>query len=125
MSQQTIESSEQKSGWVSLVAVAIVIAALVLYYTLIDQGYWIRLGALLGGIALAIVLMIFSADGKRFITYSKDSWLEVKKVVWPSRQESTRMTLVVFGFVLIMALFLWLIDKLVEWLVFSIFLGWK
>jgi len=125
MSQQTIESSEQKSGWVSLVAVAIVIAALVLYYTLIDQGYWIRLGALLGGIALAIVLMIFSADGKRFITYSKDSWLEVKKVVWPSRQESTRMTLVVFGFVLVMALFLWLIDKLVEWLVFSIFLGWK
>lgn len=125
MSQQTIESSEQKSGWVSLVAVTIVIAALVLYYTLIDQGYWIRLGALLGGIALAIVLMFFSADGKRFIAYSKDSWLEVKKVVWPSRQESTRMTLVVFGFVLIMALFLWLIDKLVEWLVFSIFLGWK
>ncbi len=125
MSQQTIDNSEQKSGWVSLVAVAIVIAALVLYYTLIDQGYWVRLGALLGGIALAIILMAFSADGKRFIAYSKDSWLEVKKVVWPTRQESTRMTLVVFGFVLIMALFLWLIDKLVEWLVFSIFLGWK
>lgn len=125
MSQQTIDSSEQKSSWVSLVAVAIVIAALVLYYILIDQGYWIRLGALLGGIALAVILMAFSADGKRFIAYSKDSWLEVKKVVWPTRQESTRMTLVVFGFVLIMALFLWLIDKLVEWLVFSIFLGWK
>ena len=125
MSQQTIDSSEQKSGWVSLVAVAIVIAALVLYYTLIDQVYWVRLGALLGGIALAVILMAFSADGKRFIAYSKDSWLEVKKVVWPTRQESTRMTLVVFGFVLIMALFLWLIDKLVEWLVFSIFLGWK
>jgi preprotein translocase subunit SecE len=125
MSQQSIESSEQKSGWVSLVAVAIVIASLVLYYTLIDQGYWVRLGALLGGIALAVILMAFSADGKRFIAYSKDSWLEVKKVVWPTRQESTRMTLVVFGFVLIMALFLWLIDKLVEWLVFSIFLGWK
>ncbi|MFZ9756335.1 MAG: preprotein translocase subunit SecE [Bacteroidia bacterium] len=125
MSQQTIDNSEQKSGWVSLLAVAIVIAALVLYYTLIDQGYWVRLAALLGGIALAIVLMAFSADGMRFIAYSKDSWLEVKKVVWPTRQESTRMTLVVFGFVLIMALFLWLIDKLVEWLVFSIFLGWK
>ena len=125
MSQQTIDSSEQKSGWVSLVAVAIVIAALVLYYTLIDHGYWVRLAALWGGIALAVILMAFSADGKRFIAYSKDSWLEVKKVVWPTRQESTRMTLVVFGFVLIMALFLWLIDKLVEWLVFSIFLGWK
>jgi len=125
MSQQTIDNSEQKSGWVSLVADAIVIATMVLYYTLIDQGYWVRLGALLGGIALAVILMAFSADGKRFIAYSKDSWLEIKKVVWPTRQESTRMTLVVFGFVLIMALFLWLIDKLVEWLVFSIFLGWK
>jgi preprotein translocase subunit SecE len=125
MSQQTIDGSEQKSGWVSLVAVAIVIASLVLYYTLIDQGYWVRLGALLGGIAFAVILMAFSADGRRFIAYSKDSWLEVKKVVWPTRQESTRMTLVVFGFVLIMALFLWLIDKLVEWIVFSIFLGWK
>jgi preprotein translocase subunit SecE len=125
MSQQTIENTEQKSGWVSLIAVAIVIAALVLYYTLIDQNYWMRLGVLLGGIAVAVIVMAFSADGKRFIAYSKDSWFEVKKVVWPTRKESTQMTLVVFGFVLIMAIFLWLIDKLVEWLVFSIFLGWK
>jgi preprotein translocase subunit SecE len=125
MSQQTIENSEQKSSWVSLLAVVIVIVALVLYYTLIDQGYWVRLGALLGGIALAVIVMALSADGRRFIAYSKESWLEVKKVVWPTRKESTQMTLVVFGFVVIMALFLWLVDKLVEWLVFSIFLGWK
>lgn len=125
MSQQTIENSEQKSSWVSLLAVAIVIVALVLYYTLIDQGYWVRLGALLGGIVLAVIVMALSADGRRFIAYSKESWLEVKKVVWPTRKESTQMTLVVFGFVVIMSLFLWLVDKLVEWLVFSIFLGWK
>jgi len=125
MSQQTIENSEQKSSWVSLLAVVIVIVALVLYYTLIDQGYWVRVGALLGGIALAMIIMALSADGRRFIAYSKESWLEVKKVVWPTRKESTQMTLVVFGFVVIMSLFLWLVDKLVEWLVFSIFLGWK
>jgi len=125
MSQQTIENSEQKSSWVSLLAVAIVIVALVLYYTLIDQGYWIRLGALLGGIILAVIIVALSPDGRRFIAHSKDSWAEVKKVVWPTRKESTQMTLVVFGFVVIMSLFLWLVDKLVEWLVFSIFLGWK
>ena len=125
MSQQTIENSEQKSSWVSLLAVAIVIVALVLYYTLIDQGYWIRLGVLLGGIILAVIIVALSPDGRRFIAYSKDSWAEVKKVVWPTRKESTQMTLVVFGFVVIMSLFLWLVDKLVEWLVFSIFLGWK
>ena len=50
---------------------------------------------------------------------------EAKKVVWPNRKEATQMTLVVFAFVVVMALFLWAADKLIEWLVFSVFLGWK
>ena len=64
-------------------------------------------------------------DFASFIAYAKDSWYEVKKVVWPTRKETTQMTLVVFGFVVIMSLFLWIADKLIEWLVFSVFLGWK
>jgi len=46
-------------------------------------------------------------------------------VVWPTRKESTQMTLIVFGFVAIMAIFLWSTDKIAEWLIFSVFLGWK
>ena len=67
----------------------------------------------------------FSSDGKRFIAYAKESVAEAKKVVWPSRKETTQMTLIVFAFVVVMALFLWAADKLIEWLVFSVFLGWK
>lgn len=125
MSQQSLNQSEQKSGWITFLAVLLVIAALVLYYTLIDYSMLARLGMLFGGIVAAVLIVAISPDGRRFIAYAKDSWQEVKKVVWPTRRESTQMTLVVFGFVLIMSLFLWLADKLIEWLVFSVFLGWK
>ena len=125
MSQQTASHSEEKSSWISGIAALIVVAALVLYYMLADQSIWIRLAVLFGGIAFAVLIVALSADGRRFIAYAKDSWYEVKKVVWPTRKETNQMTLVVFGFVLIMSLFLWMADKLIEWLVFSAFLGWK
>jgi preprotein translocase subunit SecE len=125
MSQQSLNQTEQKSGWITFVAVLVLVAALVLYYTLVDYSMVVRLAVLFGGIAAAILIVAISLDGRRFITYAGDSWQEVKKVVWPTRRESTQMTLVVFGFVLIMSLFLWLADKLIEWLVFSAFLGWK
>ena len=125
MSQQTVSHSEEKSSWVSGLAAFIVVAALVLYYTLIDQSLLVRLAVLFGGIAAAVLIVAISPDGRRFIAYAKDSWYEVKKAVWPTRKETTQMTLVVFGFVLIMSLFLWIADKLIEWLVFSVFLGWK
>jgi len=125
MSQHTESNTEQRSSWVSGLAVLIVVAALVLYYTLADQSLLLRLAVLFGGIATAVLIVAISPDGRRFIAYSKDSWYEVKKVVWPTRKETSQMTLVVFGFVLIMSLFLWFADKLIEWLVFSVFLGWK
>ncbi|WP_114697867.1 preprotein translocase subunit SecE [Polynucleobacter necessarius] len=124
MSQQTASQTEEKSSWVSILAALVVVAALVLYYTLVDQSLLVRLGVLFGGIAAAVLIVTISPGGRRFITYAKDSWYEVKKVVWPSRKETTQMTLVVFGFVLITSLFLWIADKLIEWLVFSVFLDW-
>ena len=125
MSQHIDSRSEEKSSWVSALAALIVVAALVLYYTLVDQSLLIRLGVLFGGIAAAVFIVAISPDGRRFISYAKDSWYEVKKVVWPTRKETTQMTLVVFGFVVIMSIFLWFADKLIEWLVFSVLLGWK
>jgi preprotein translocase subunit SecE len=125
MSQQSLSHNESKTTWVTFLAVGIVIVALVLYYILIDQSIWVRLAILFGGIALAVGIVAISPEGKRFIVYARESWYEVKKVVWPTRKEATQMTLVVFGFVLIMSLFLWFADKLIEWLVFSVLLGWK
>jgi len=108
-----------------ILAVLIVILSLVAYYVLASQTVWVRLSALLGGFAVAFVVAAASADGKRFFAYAKESVAEAKKVVWPSRKETTQMTLIVFAFVVVMSLFLWAADKLIEWLVFSVFLGWK
>jgi preprotein translocase subunit SecE len=124
MSDQTANQNNN-SNWVGMLAIALVILALLGYYGLANEGTALRLGVLFGGIAIAIAMVALTSNGKRFIAYAKDSWNEVKKVVWPTRKESTQMTLIVFAFVAVMSLFLWGADKLIEWIVFSVFLGWK
>lgn len=113
------------STWVAVLAGLLVVGALLGYYGLANESMAVRLGVLLGGILIALVMVAVTSNGKRFISYAKDSWNEVRKVVWPTRKETTQMTLIVFAFVAIMSIFLWSADKLIEWLIFSVFLGWK
>lgn len=124
MSDQTANQNNA-SNWVGMLAIALVVLALLGYYGLANESMAIRLGVLLGGILVAVAMVALTSNGKRFVAYAKDSWNEVRKVVWPTRKESTQMTMIVFAFVAIMSLFLWGADKLIEWIVFSVFLGWK
>ncbi len=71
-----------------------------------------RAGALLGGIALSCLLVYFSQPGRDFAVYCRDSALEMRKVVWPKKDETIRMTGVVLAFVAVAALFLWLVDAI-------------
>ena len=123
--QKKIVDEVNGSNWVISVSIILVLFALIGYYALATESVYVRLGVLFGCIALAIGLMAVTPNGKAFIEYAKDSIVEVKKVVWPTRKESTQMTLIVFGFVAIMSIFLWSTDKIAEWLIFSVFLGWK
>jgi preprotein translocase subunit SecE len=84
-----------------------------------------RVGALLGGLLLDIAIAWTSQPGKNFIGFSREAVRETKKVVFPTRKETMQMTAVVFGFVLLMALFLWGTDKLLEVLLYDLVLGWK
>jgi preprotein translocase subunit SecE len=72
-----------------------------------------------------VVVALLSAPGKDFVGFARESYREVRKVVWPTRKEAGQMTGLVFAFVVIMALFLWSADKLIEWVIFSLVLGWK
>ncbi len=74
---------------------------------------------------LAAVTFFTSEPGKQLIAYGQDSIREVKKVVWPTRKEALQMTGYVFAFVVVMALFLWLTDKTLEWLLYDLVLGWR
>ena len=107
------------------IAVALVVAALVGFYLLGKQGQIAQWGALLVGLGAAVVVFITSETGKEFVAFGRDAWREVKKVVWPARKEAMQMTAYVFAFVVVMALFLWLTDKTLEWVFYDLILGWK
>ena len=106
-------------------AAGLVVAAVVAFYMLAKQGQLAQWGALLACIAAAAAVFFTSEAGKQLIAFGRDTVREVKKVAWPARKETLQMTAYVFGFVLIMALFLWATDKTLEWLIFDLILGWK
>jgi preprotein translocase subunit SecE len=107
------------------IAAALVVAALVAFYLLAKQGAVAQWGALLLGLGAAVVVFLTSESGKRLLAFGRDAAREVKKVVWPTRKETIQMTAYVFAFVVIMALFLWLTDKTLEWVFYDLILGWK
>ena len=106
-------------------AAAAFVAAFAAYYLVPGHLAWARVVALLLLLALAVGLFLLAEPGKALIAYTRESVREVRKVVWPERKESIQMTAIVFGFVLLMAIFLWLTDKSLEWLLYDVILGWK
>jgi preprotein translocase subunit SecE len=124
-SVQTVSTSNDKFK-VVLAAVAM-IAGVVGFFYLKGQNKPALMcaGALVAGLVIALLLLWASATGRDFLNFAKEAVRETKKVVWPTRKEATQITLVVFGFVLVMALFLWGTDKLLEFLLYDVILGWK
>ena len=106
-------------------SIALLIGALAAFYLLAKSGSLAQWGALIVGLAAAIAVFFSSESGKQLFAFGRDSVREVKKVVWPERKEAMQLTAYVFGFVLLMAIFLWLTDKTLEWLIYDLFLGWK
>ena len=103
----------------------LVVGAVVAFYMLGQQDLWVRIAALLVVLIAAAATFFTSEPGKQLIAYGQDSVREVRKVVWPTRKEALQMTGYVFAFVVVMALFLWLTDKTLEWLLYDLILGWK
>jgi preprotein translocase subunit SecE len=120
---ETVSTSADKAKLAA--ALLLVIGALAAFYLLGKQGQIAQWGALIACLVAAVVVFMISEPGKQFVAFGRDSWREVKKVVWPTRKEAIQMTAYVFGFVVIMALFLWLTDKTLEWLFYDAILGWK
>jgi preprotein translocase subunit SecE len=106
-------------------AAVLVIGAVVVFYLLAQQDLWLRVLALIALLAAAVALFFTSESGKQLIAFGRDSIRETKKVVWPTRKEAMQMTGYVFAFVFVMALFLWITDKTLEWVLYDLVLGWK
>jgi preprotein translocase subunit SecE len=107
------------------VAGLLVVGAVVAFYMLGQQDLWVRVAALIVVLIVAVATFFTSEPGRQLIAYGQDSIREVRKVVWPTRKEALQMTGYVFAFVVVMALFLWLTDKTLEWALYDLILGWK
>jgi len=120
---QTVNTGADKAKLAA--AAVLVVAALSAFYLLSAQGPLIQWLALLVCFAAAVVVFFTAEAGRELAAFGRDAWREVRKVVWPARKEAMQITAYVFGFVLIMALFLWFTDKTLEWLFYDLILGWK
>jgi len=103
----------------------LVIAGVVVFYALAKQDLWLRVVAMFGLLAVGVGVFFTSENGKALIAFGRDAMREIRKVVWPTRKEAMQMTGYVFAFVFFMALFLWLTDKTLEWVLYDLVLGWR
>jgi preprotein translocase subunit SecE len=106
-------------------ALIILAAGVAGFYLLSEQAMILRVLAVLVGFALAVVIAWKTEPGQRFYNFANEAVLESRKVVWPSRKETMQTTAIVFAFVVVMALFLYLTDKSLEWVLYDLVLGWR
>ena len=110
------------------IALAVLLAAggmAFFYMTIGKQPDWLRGVVVVVGLLAGFGVFLTSQSGKSLITFFRAAYNELLRVVWPSRKETTQMTLVVFGFVVIMSIFLWAVDKTLEYALFDLLLGWR
>jgi preprotein translocase subunit SecE len=120
---ETVTTSADKAKLAA--AGLLVVGGVAAFYLLGKQDLWLRVIVLLVLLTAAVGAFFTSAQGRELTAFGQDAIKEMRKVVWPTRPEATQMTLYVFAFVVIMALFLWLTDKTLEWVIYSLILGWK
>ncbi len=106
-------------------AVVLLVGGIVAFYALGQKDLWLRIVALLVLLGAAVAVFFTAESGKQLIGFGRDSVKEVKKVVWPTRKEAMQMTGYVFAFVVVMALFMFVTDKTLEWVLYDLILGWK
>jgi preprotein translocase subunit SecE len=113
-----------KSGsdqWKTILAVLIVIVGLALYYVN-PLGFNALTKVLVTLVVFAVAIMVFvkSNQGDRFVHFLKETRIELRKVVWPTREETIKTTGIIMIAVVIVAIFLWIIDAFFTWGVQSI-----
>jgi preprotein translocase subunit SecE len=120
---QTVNPAADKARLAA--AVVLLLGGLVAFYLLAKQGPLIQWLSLLVAVGAGVAVFLTSESGRQLVAFGRDAVREVRKVVWPERKEAMQITAYVFGFVVVMALFLWFTDKTLEWVFYDLILGWK
>ena len=127
MSNTTIENVTSFADRLKLVLAVLVIIAGIVAFSMLESKVPMvgRVAIFIGSLVLAAVIAWLSEPGRRTIAFAHESYNEVRRVIWPTRKETMQMTGIVFAFVAVMGLFLWILDKLIAWVLFGVLLGWK
>ena len=98
-----------------IIALLIVVSATATFYIYPELSLLVRVLVILASLALAAVIGLQTEKGRLLWSFFKNAQIEVRKVVWPTREETVQTTLVVVLMVIFIALFLWLLDLLLGW----------
>ena len=108
-----------------ILAILVVVAGVVCFYLLRDQALIFRVLSVIGGLVLGGLIAWTSTQGRRLLAFLRESWQETRRVVWPTKKETWSVTLYVFLFVVVMAIFLWLVDSGLQFVLYDLVLGWS
>jgi len=126
MANQNVETVTSAFDRVKFaLALVALVAGITGFYLLAEYPMVLRVASVLAGLGVGALVASFSEPGRRFFGFARDSWSETRRVTWPTRKETVQMTVTVFGFVVVMAIFLWLVDKTLEVTLYDWFLGWR
>jgi preprotein translocase subunit SecE len=126
MSNTNVETVSSTLDRIKLfLAVLVIIAGIVAFSVYENQPAVVRVGIFIASVVIAAVIAWFSEPGRRTLSFSRDSWNEIKRIVWPTRKEAMQMTGIVFAFVILVGAFLWIADKLLGWVIYGLLLGWN
>lgn len=102
------------------IAVLVAISTIAGFYVFSEQSFLLRLGGLVIGVAASIGIALQTEKGRSLWIFFQDSQIEVRKVVWPTRQETLQTTMIVILVVIIVSIILWLLDMFLGWSVRSL-----
>jgi len=113
-----VETEGSGLDTVKLVAsIALLASAVVAFYYFSDRSLLLRVLGLLAVTGVSLGIMATTAVGARALGYISETRAEVRKMVWPTRQETMQTALIVFAMVIILGIMLWLMDMFFLWLV--------
>ena len=100
-----------------IIALLLLTAGVAGFYLFEEHSQLLRVLGLLGMAVVAVLIVLQTAVGRNVWSFAADARTEVRKVVWPTRQETIQTTLIVMFVVLLTGIFLWLVDMMLLWVV--------
>jgi preprotein translocase subunit SecE len=114
---QTSEAASAKDTALMTLSILVLLAGVVAFYWFDEDSLPLRLGMVAGGLVVAGGLLWISWYGREFRQFAQAARVELRKVVWPSREDTVRTTIMVIAFAIVMGLFFWVLDMILTWMI--------